>query len=93
MLDKADKTFINALEYILSPSSQLPITSSNHKLLLYEFFNVEKPTEYIDFLKITKVPMNIRVELENFYTRIKEDILKKDQNIFKNSILDALFDL
>jgi len=28
----------------------------------------EKPTEYIDFLKITNVPMNIRVELENFYT-------------------------
>jgi len=31
----------------------------------------EKPTEYIDFLKITKVPMNIRVELENFYTNSK----------------------
>ena len=31
----------------------------------------EKPTEYIDFLKITKVPMNIRVELENFYTKSK----------------------
>ena len=29
----------------------------------------EKPTEYIDFLKITKVPMNIRVELENFYKK------------------------
>jgi hypothetical protein len=27
----------------------------------------EKPREYIDFLKITKVPMNIRMELENFY--------------------------
>jgi len=27
----------------------------------------EKPTEYIDFLKITKVPMNLRVELEHFY--------------------------
>jgi hypothetical protein len=31
----------------------------------------EKPSEYIDFLKITKVPMNIRVELENFYTNSK----------------------
>lgn len=31
----------------------------------------EKPTEYIDFLKITKVPMNIRMELENFYTNSK----------------------
>jgi len=31
----------------------------------------EKPTEYIDFLKITKVPMNIRVELESFYTNSK----------------------
>ena len=31
----------------------------------------EKPTEYIDFLKITKVPMNIRVELEMFYTNSK----------------------
>jgi hypothetical protein len=31
----------------------------------------EKPTEYIDFLKITKVPMNIRVELEHFYTNSK----------------------
>jgi hypothetical protein len=31
----------------------------------------EKPREYIDFLKITKVPMNIRVELENFYTNSK----------------------
>jgi hypothetical protein len=31
----------------------------------------EKPTEYIDFLKITKVPMNIRAELENFYTNSK----------------------
>jgi hypothetical protein len=28
----------------------------------------EKPREYIDFLKITKVPMNIRAELEHFYT-------------------------
>jgi len=28
----------------------------------------EKPREYIDFLEITKVPMNIRVELANFYT-------------------------
>lgn len=27
----------------------------------------EKPSEYIDFLKITKVPMNIRGELEHFY--------------------------
>jgi hypothetical protein len=31
----------------------------------------EKPIEYIDFLKITKVPMNIRVELERFYTNSK----------------------
>lgn len=31
----------------------------------------EKPTEYIDFLKITKVPMNIRLELENIYTNSK----------------------
>jgi hypothetical protein len=31
----------------------------------------EKPTEYIDFLKITKVPMNIRVELEHFYANSK----------------------
>ena len=31
----------------------------------------EKPSEYIDFIKITKVPMNIRVELENFYTNSK----------------------
>jgi hypothetical protein len=31
----------------------------------------EKPTEYINFLKITKVPMNIRMELENFYTNSK----------------------
>ncbi len=28
----------------------------------------EKPREYIDFLKITKVSMNIRAELEHFYT-------------------------
>lgn len=32
----------------------------------------EKPTEYIDFLRITKVvPMNIRAELETFYTNSK----------------------
>jgi len=31
----------------------------------------EKPIEYIDFLKIAKVPTNIRVELENFYTNTK----------------------
>jgi len=31
----------------------------------------EKPTEYIDFLKITNVPMNIRLELEKFYTNSK----------------------
>ena len=31
----------------------------------------EKPSEYIDFLKITKVPMNIRIELENLYTNSK----------------------
>ena len=37
--------------------------------MLYDI--TEKPTEYIDFLKITKVPMNIRAELENFYTKSK----------------------
>lgn len=45
----------------------------------------EKPTEYIDFLIITKVPMNNRVELEPFYTNSKtysaffHSIPKKDR--------------
>ena len=49
------------------------IKQSAYRVRVNKMLNdiTEKPTEYIDFLKITKVQMNIRVELENYYTNAK----------------------
>lgn len=51
LIDRADRTIINAIEYIISPNSKLPITSGNHKLLLFEYFNLDNDKSIIDLFE------------------------------------------